>query len=290
MIRSSSEERDPPRQVGGDEPSQQGPHRRGDCRRRPHQRVRLLLRRALEVAVDQRLHRGQQERRTQSTDDRPEDDDRSQALSERHGQCAGGVGEQSQHIRPLPADQIAHLAADQDECGRDQRLQCDRRLDAAHRGVEILNDCGDRHVHQRRIDDQHEHRHRQQHGEPGIAGSLVRSARAGYLRDRGRPPAAIRPGVDSALLIALRSAHTCEATILPRRQGRRITPSGRARPTVQTRLRRLTPIASRLPCRPGTRRLPLPASGRSVPDRSSGSARTDRSCDGRGPSSQRRRG
>ena len=232
-------------------PSEQRPDRGGDRGRRADQRVRLLLRRALEVAVDQRLHRGQQERRAEPADDRPEDDDRGQALGERHRQGADGVAEQAQHVGPLAADEVADLAADQDERGRDQRLERDRRLDAADGRVEVLDHRRDRHVHQRRVDDEHEHRHRQQDGEPRIAGSLVRGRRR--LRAAHRAPLGTHMrGQDP-----------------PAEQGRRITPSGRARPTVQTRLRRLTPIASRLPSRPGTRRSRRPASGRSAPGRSS---------------------
>ena len=72
------QERDSPRQVGGDESAEQRSDRRRDRRRRPDQRVRLLLRRAFEVAVDERLHGGKQQRRAEAADDRPEDDDRGE--------------------------------------------------------------------------------------------------------------------------------------------------------------------------------------------------------------------
>ena len=131
----------------------------------PDQRVGLRPRRPLEVPVDQGLHRGQQQRRPEAADDRPEDDDRGQALRERHRQRADRIGQQTQHVGPLAPDQIADLAADQDERGRHQRLERDRRLDAAHGRVEIVDHGRDRDVHQRRVDDEHEHRHRQQEGE-----------------------------------------------------------------------------------------------------------------------------
>ena len=171
------QETDTPRQVGGDEPAEQ----RADCGRDrgrgPDQRVRLLPGRTLEVSVDERLHSGQQQRGAEAPDDGPEDDDRGQALCERHRQSADRVGEQTQHVGPLASDQIADLAADQDERGRDQRLERDRRLDAADRRVEIIDHRRDRDVHQRRVDDEHEHRHREQQSESWIrAGSLFRSA------------------------------------------------------------------------------------------------------------------
>ena len=55
------QERDPPREVGGDEAAEQRTDRGGDGRRRAHQRVDLRLRLALEVAVDERLHRGKEQ-------------------------------------------------------------------------------------------------------------------------------------------------------------------------------------------------------------------------------------
>src|SRR5213594_2315963 len=60
----------------------------------------------------------------------------------------------------LRPDEVTHLAADQDECGRDQCFQSDRRLDAAHGRLEVANDRRDGHVHDRGVDNEHEHRHR----------------------------------------------------------------------------------------------------------------------------------
>ena len=105
--------------------------------------------------------------------------------AKRHRQGADGVAEQTQHVGPLAPDEIADLAADQDERGRDQRLERDRRLDAADGRVEILDHRRDRHVHQRRVDDEHEHRHGQQEREPRIGRSLLRIA-AGHSFGHGR--------------------------------------------------------------------------------------------------------
>ena len=70
--------------------------------------------------------------------DRPEDDDRGEALGERHRQRPDRVGEKTQDVRALAADEIADLAADQDEGGRHERFECDRGLDAADRRVQIV--------------------------------------------------------------------------------------------------------------------------------------------------------
>jgi hypothetical protein len=182
ITRSSSANATPPRQVGGDEASEQRPDRRGDRGGRSDQRVGLLLSLALEVAVDERLHRGQQQRRAQPTDDRPEDDDRDEILSEDHRQGTDGVAEQAQHVRPLAPDEIADLAADQDEGGRHQRLERDSRLHAADRRVQIAHHRRDRHVHERRVDHEHEHRHRQQQREPVRAARLLGCRGAQLIR------------------------------------------------------------------------------------------------------------
>ena len=159
-------ERDAPGQIGRDEPAEQRPDRGRDRGRRADQRVDPLLRRALEVAVDQRLHGGQQQRRADPAEDRPEDDDRRQVLRERHRHRADRVPEQPQHVGPLAADQVADLAGDEDERRGHERLERDRRLHAADRRVEIRHHRGDRDVHQRRVDDEHEHRHRQEDRQP----------------------------------------------------------------------------------------------------------------------------
>jgi hypothetical protein len=116
----------------------------------------------LEVAVDQGLHGRQQEGRAEPAHDRPEVDDRRQTLGEGHRQGADRVCREAQHVGQLAPNQIADLAGDQDERGRDQSLERDRSLNAADRRVKVVHDRGDRDVHQRCVDDEHEHRHRQQ--------------------------------------------------------------------------------------------------------------------------------
>ena len=170
-------------------PPSSGPTAAAIAAAAPDQRVGPLLRGALEVAVDQRLHRGQQQRRAEPADDRPEDDDRGQALRERHRQRSDRVAEQPEHVGALAPDQVADLAADQDERGRDERLERDRRLHAARRRVQIVIDRRDRDVHQRRVDDEHEHRHREQDREPRVPGlcRLADVAGAGPLGHASRP-------------------------------------------------------------------------------------------------------
>ena len=92
--------------------AEQRPDRGGDRRRGADQRVDLLLRRALEVAVDQRLHRRQQQRRAEPADDRPEDDDRGQALRQRHRHARRRRSRAGRGRRPA--------------CGRSGRRPCCR--------------------------------------------------------------------------------------------------------------------------------------------------------------------
>ena len=171
------QEADAPRQVGGDEAAEERADRGGDRGRRSDERIGLLLRRPLEVAVDEGLHRGQQQRGAEAADERPEHDDRRQALGERHRHRADRVAEETQDVRPFASEQVTDLAADQDERRRHQRLERDRALDGAHRRVEVLDDGRDRHVHQGRVDHEHEHRRRQHDREARAPRFLMARAR-----------------------------------------------------------------------------------------------------------------
>ena len=60
----------------------------------------------------------------------PEDDHGGQVLRQRHRDRADRVPQQPQDVRDLAPDQVARLAADEDERRRDQRLERDRPLHA----------------------------------------------------------------------------------------------------------------------------------------------------------------
>ncbi len=177
-----------------------------------------------EVAVDQGLHGGQEEGGAEPAEDRPEENHRDQGLRERHRQGAEGVGEQTDHVGPFAPDEVPDLAVDQDERGGDQRLERDRRLDAARRGAEILDHGRDRHVHHRRVDHQHEHRHRQQEAEPRVVGSFVDGARARGCRHRVSSVPRARAGTQRAATGRCPAVHleTVATGISPMRRVRRI--------------------------------------------------------------------
>jgi hypothetical protein len=109
-----------------------------------------------------------------------QDDDREEALGKGHRKRATRVPEEAEDIGALPPDQVPDPASDQDERGRDERLERNRGLHPARRRVEVANDGRDRDVHHRRVDDEDEHRHRQQDGEPGalpLSGLLTHGTR-----------------------------------------------------------------------------------------------------------------
>ena len=169
------QEPDAPRQERRDEASDQRPDRSGDRPRRTDQREDLRARLSFEVAVDQRLHRREIERGAEPAEDRPEDDDRRQALREHHRERPDGIEHHADDERALASEEITELAADQDErCGY-ERLDRHRRLNTAHRRVEVVDDRRDRHVHERRVD--HEHKHRRRQKDP-----LTRNAARAFSR------------------------------------------------------------------------------------------------------------
>ena len=173
---------DTPRKQRGQESSDEGTDRRGDGTRGADHRKDLRLHLPLEVAVDERLHRREIERSTEAPDHRPEDDDGGQTLREHHREGAGGIEDEAGDVRPLAAKEVTELAANQDEGGRDQGLQGHRRLDPADGGVEVPDHGGNGDVHERRIDYEDEHRHRQEDAQP-------RRARLRRHRPRSIPQA-----------------------------------------------------------------------------------------------------
>src|SRR5262249_5925334 len=129
-------EGDPPGEIGGDEAAEERTDRGGNRGGGADEGIDPALGLALEVAVDEGLHRRQEQRGAGAADERPEDDDRRQALGEHHRHGTDRVADQPQHVGAPAADQVSDLAADQDERRRDQRLQGDGGLDPADGGVE----------------------------------------------------------------------------------------------------------------------------------------------------------
>jgi hypothetical protein len=200
-------------------PPSNGPTAAAIAAAAPTSAYRPALHRPLEVAVDEGLHRGEQKGRSETSDDRPEDHDRQQGLRQRHRQRARCIAKQAEHVGALAADQVGDLAADQDEGGGDKRLEGDRRLDAAGSRVEVVHDCGDGHVHQRCVDDEDEHRHREENGESLVPAGLLCGRDGSFAAHcvAGPDPSAIRdPALSDCLVTpASRSPMTGLASRAP---------------------------------------------------------------------------
>ncbi len=110
-------ESDPPGKKRGQGASDERADRRRDGARGADHREDLGLHLPVEVAVDQRLHRGEVERSAEAADHRPEDDDRGEALREHHRDGAQRIEDEAGDVGPLAAEEVAQLAADHDEGG-----------------------------------------------------------------------------------------------------------------------------------------------------------------------------
>jgi hypothetical protein len=80
----------------------------------------------------------------------------------------GGDGEEEQagEENALAAELIAERSADQDERAEKQRVGLDHPLDVGDRGVEIGLKRGQRHVHDRAVDERHARRQDRRHQRP----------------------------------------------------------------------------------------------------------------------------
>ena len=141
--------------------------------------------------------------------------------------------------RPLAPKQIADLAADQNERGRHERLDRHRRLNTAHRRIQVVNNRRDGHVHERRVDHEHEHRRRQK--DP-----LTRNATRAFSRNHAhRPPRATAlrrhsrldkenrdpiadPGITSFYRLGFHTVNVPRRAALERHHGRPPSPRQRA--------------------------------------------------------------
>ncbi len=139
MITTSRANPNAPGEIGGDEAAYEGADSSGNRRRCADQGINPSLGAALKIAVDQRLHRRKEQGGAETPEDAPEDDHWHQAGGNGHRQCPNRICDEADHIGSLPADQVSHLAADQNERRRNQGLDCNCGLDAAHRGTEIVD-------------------------------------------------------------------------------------------------------------------------------------------------------
>ncbi len=86
----------------------------------------------------------------------------------RHAAGHGGEGEEDQagEEDPLAAELIAERSADQDEGAEKQRVRFDHPLHVGDRGVKVGLKRGQRHVHDRAVDERHARREDRGHQRP----------------------------------------------------------------------------------------------------------------------------
>ena len=244
MTTASRQEADPPREERRDEAAEQRPDRGRDRRGRADQRVDPLLGGALEVAVDERLHRGQQQRGAEAADDRPEDDDRrtgsgrAPSRARRRRSRAGPMTYAS--LRPIRSPILLPIRMNAAETSASSAIADWTPLTVVPRSrtTAEIDTFIKRGVH-----DQDEHGHRQADRQPvvGARGSRRGAHRccppacpasatrprcrgppgsARYSSSAGRPvPSASRWKVMSALTPAVTSLRTRRGTDLPRYEG-----------------------------------------------------------------------
>ncbi len=103
--------------------------------------------RSLVVAGDQRDHRRQDQRRADPLQDRPAERQRGHAPGGGGQPRPDAVDAEADREGPSPPPDVAELAAGQHQPRHHQRVEGDHRLDRRHRGVEVVDQLGDRDVH-----------------------------------------------------------------------------------------------------------------------------------------------
>ena len=136
MTTGLEQEADPPGQVGGEEAAEQRPDRGGDRGRGPDQGVDLRLRLPSKLPWISDCIAG----RYSDAPSPPITAQKTMIAARPWPTTIAAprrVEDQAAHIGALATEEVAELAADQDERGRHKRLDRHRRLDPADRRVQI---------------------------------------------------------------------------------------------------------------------------------------------------------
>ena len=144
------DERCPPADRRGDQAPEQRPGGGADAAHRADRAERAGPRG--DPGEQQRredVDRRDQQRRADALQDRVADDQDTQAGSGRAQQGADAVDDQAGGEAPLPAVAVGQLAAGDHQRRHHQQEDRDRDLHALHRGVQVLADVVDHHVHVR---------------------------------------------------------------------------------------------------------------------------------------------
>ena len=141
----------PPRQHGRGPAADDGTDSDTGARHAADDGIGRLPLLALEVAGDERGHRGKHQRRADALEDRPPEGQLRDRL--RHGgdARASRVDDEADHEGAPTADDVPDLAAGEHQHGHHQAVQGDDRLDGGHGRVEVRDQLTDRDIHDRLV-------------------------------------------------------------------------------------------------------------------------------------------
>ena len=111
---------------------------------------------AFEVGGDQGDHRRHHQRGADPLEDRPAEHQARDAPGGRRERRAAAVDAEPDREDASPSHDVAQLAAGEHQPRHHQRVERDHDLDRGHRGVEVLDELGDRDVHHRLVEDHQE--------------------------------------------------------------------------------------------------------------------------------------
>ena len=145
-----------PAELGGDPAADQRPGRDGRPGHPAHdaERERALLSRV--GRGDQRDDRGHDQRRADSLDQGPADQEHGEVRAQRGGERAQPVDGQPDRERPVAPDDVTELRSREHQRGHHERVGGDRQLNARDRRVQVRDDLRDRHVHDAAVEHHHE--------------------------------------------------------------------------------------------------------------------------------------
>ena len=180
-----ADENQTPREVRGEETTDQGTRSHRDGAGRRHQPVSARPFGAREVRRHQRDDRRHDQRRADSFEDRPPDDQHRETRRDRGREGTAPVDDTADGKGALAAEDLADLAAGDHERRHDQRVEGDGRLDPSDTRADVLGDGRDRDVHDRAVEGHQELTRGQRHqNDPGRACPRLRVGRLRTLSVR----------------------------------------------------------------------------------------------------------
>ena len=144
-----------PAEARGEQPARDRPDGRGRAVDRPPGPERDAPVAPGVAAADQR-HRGREHRRPAQPLHAAGGDQHAHVGREAAGQRRGREQDQSGQVQPLPPDPVGDAAHRQHQRAEHERVQVDHPLQVGEGRVQLAGHIGQRHVHDRHVDEQHE--------------------------------------------------------------------------------------------------------------------------------------